>query len=58
MNDKTRRALIARLVALAAAGYVAPTAVLINPAEADRGRCPPSPMGTGKKCPPHKGVDD
>lgn len=50
MNDATRRALIARLAVLSAAGYVAPKAIAISPAVADRGKCPPSPFGGGGKC--------
>jgi len=46
--EDTRRALIARLAVLTAAGYVAPKAIAINPALADRGDCPPSPFGGGK----------
>jgi hypothetical protein len=48
MNDETRRALLARLAALSAAGYVAPRAIVIDPAAAAKGKCPPSPFGKGK----------
>jgi hypothetical protein len=45
MKDETRRALLARLAVLSAAGYVAPKAIAIDPAQADAGKCPPSPLG-------------
>ena len=50
MKDETRRTLIARLAVLSAAGYVAPQAIAIKPAMADRGNCPPSPFGGKGKC--------
>ncbi len=51
MKAETRRALLARLAALMAAGYVAPKAIAIHPAIADAGKCPPSPFGGGTgKC--------
>lgn len=50
MKDETRRALLGRLAALTAAGYVAPKAIAIHPAVADTGKCPPSPFGGGGNC--------
>lgn len=48
MKDATRRTLLARLAVISAAGYVAPKAIVIDPAYAKKDKCPPSPFDKGK----------
>jgi hypothetical protein len=54
MTPDSRRTLLARLIVIAGTGYVAPRAVAIAPAVADKGKCPACPFGNGngvkKKC--------